>query len=169
MFPYALPEKYMNQILLDIVKHLNHQFQIIPILYASYAVEKVLGSSVGANDIDLLIPSHDFYNRKTLISYLETQGFIHFDDEVIAFQKDGVRIELADDEVWLHVCDIDQASLHTIKHDESEYLLMGASNLIKLYKFLSSLQTRSEIKRTKDLHKINLLRQSILGGTCLYQ
>jgi hypothetical protein len=159
----------MNHILLDIVKHLNHQFHITPILYASYALEKVLGLSVGANDIDLLIPSHDFLNRKTLISYLETQGFNHFDDEVIAFQKDGVRIELADEEVWLHVCEIDQRSLHTIKHEESEYLMMGASNLLKLYHFLSSLQTRSEIKRTKDLHKINLLRQSIQHGTCLYQ
>ncbi len=157
----------MNQVLLDITKHLNTKFQIIPILYASFAVEKVLGIDLEAKDIDLLIPKHHFLSRHDIITYLLFQGYEYIHDEVIHLTKDGIDIELADEDYWIKHCHLEPKDFHTIHENQVTYQILGARNLVNLYGYLLSLKHRSIEKKQKDLAKIDMLNQFISNHQCL--
>lgn len=159
----------MNQVLSDIVFHLNQAFHITPILYASFALEKVLGINLNAADIDLLIPSSDFERREHIISYFQSMGYQYQRDEVIHLMKDHISIELADEDVWLDALKINRDTLHLINDHDHSYQLLGASNLLKLYQYLSQLSHRSEEKRSKDIQKIKIIKQALDQDACRYR
>jgi hypothetical protein len=156
----------MNHVLLDIVKHLNHQFQITPILYGSFAVEKVLGQDLLAKDIDLLIPSHYFKDRQGIITYLLFQGYEYIQDEVIHLSKDRIDIELADETYWMKHALLDPKAFHQIQAETCTYQILGAKNLLNLYQYLVTLKDRSFEKKQNDLRKITLLHECINHHVC---
>jgi hypothetical protein len=157
----------MNTVFLEIVKHLNTKFQITPILYASFALEKVLGTNLDAKDIDLLIPKHHFEHRHDIISYFLFQGYHYIHDDVIHLVKDGIDIELADESYWITHCHLDKKAFHTVHEASCTYQILGARNLMNLYGYLLTLKNRSIEKKQKDQVKIEMLSTCISNHSCM--
>jgi hypothetical protein len=141
----------------EAVKILNRSFQCIPILYGSYAVEKILRTQVDAHDIDLLIEPKILERKPELTGAFEEAGFEYLHDDPLAFGKAGIEIELADREKWFGLCGFSSEGLLIRKGFDFRYVLLDAGNLAKLYRFLIRDPLRLEPKKRKDEIILGLL------------
>ncbi len=151
----------MENILQETVAILNEILGIKPILFASFATEKVMGKSYQAHDIDLLIPVPTKEQKEALIKEFAEHGFTYLDQYVGTFTKDGIDVELSNHDMWFHFCGFDNQSLYEITGPTFAYELMGASNLIKLYRFLLTYPHRDPKKFPKDRIKIKDLSDAL--------
>jgi hypothetical protein len=145
----------MENILQETVAILNEILGIKPILFASFATEKVMGRSYHAHDIDLLIPVPTTTQKEALIQEFAEHGFSYLDQYVGTFTKDGIDVELSDRDVWFKFCGFETKSLYEISGATFSYDLMGAENLLRLYRFLLTYPKRDPKKFPKDRIKIN--------------
>jgi len=144
----------MDLVLNEAAVVLNKEFKVKPILYASFALEKVLGKSFDAHDIDLFIPRVLFRQKNELIAEFKKNGFEYIETEVLTFKKHEIEIEFADKEKWFPICGLRENGIHLVSSSEGQYWMLDADNLLHLYKYLSTLSNRLEDKRKKDLLKI---------------
>lgn len=64
------------KIFLEITKALNEFFSIVPILYGSLGLYRVIGESGKVNDIDILVPDKFTHERwKDLINLMKNLNF----------------------------------------------------------------------------------------------
>jgi len=144
----------MDFVLNEAAMILNKEFQTKPILYASFALEKVLGKGFDAHDIDLFIPRDLLKKKNELISAFKKSGFDYIETEVLTFKKHEIEVEFADKEKWFPICGLKENGIHLRSSSQGQYFMLDADNLLHLYKHLSTLTNRSEDKRKKDLSKI---------------
>ena len=91
----------MKKTLFEVTQILNEKFQVIPLLYGSFALEEVLDKDYQAHDIDLLIPVEVLKNKIELIEAFVMNGFTYFNQEVLTFEKNGIEIEISNLEKWI--------------------------------------------------------------------
>ncbi len=101
----------MENILQETVAILNEILGIKPILFASFATEKVLGRSYQAHDIDLLVRVPTKTQKEALIKEFAEHGFTYLDQYVSTFSKDGIDVELSDRDLWFKQCGFDTQPL----------------------------------------------------------
>jgi len=147
----------MDLVLNEAATILNKEFKVKPILYASYALEKVLGKSFDAHDIDLFLPRSILQQKNELIAEFKKNGFEYIETEVLTFKKHEIEIEFADKERWFPICGLKEKGIHLISSSQGQFFMLDADNLLHLYKYLSTLSNRSDDKRKKDLVKIKSL------------
>jgi hypothetical protein len=152
----------MEAVFDETVRILNQTFACDPILYASFGMEKGLGIPVNAKDIDLLIPKNILIQRSRLIQAFQSNGFASVLQEVLTFQKNGIRVELAEQEKWMIWCHFSAHGISRITENKHTFQLLDAANLLLLYEFLVSDPSRSETKRVSDRQKIAWLRQYLM-------
>jgi len=151
----------MEEILQETVAILNEILGVKPVLYASFAVEKVLGRSFQAHDIDLLVPSFTPEQKKALIQEFAEHGFTYLDQYSATFTKNGIDVELSNHDYWFKVCSFDPDGLYEISGLTFRYDLLSASNLLKLYTYLVSNFKRDPKKLGKDKLKIQSLKDAL--------
>lgn len=149
----------MKKTLIEVTQILNEKFQVIPLLYGSFALEEVLDKDYQAHDIDLLIPVEVLKNKIELIEAFVMNGFTYFNQEVLTFEKNGIEIEISNLEEWTKNSNwiIEENTL--IHQDNIQYQLLSAKNLERLYQFLMSDKRRSKEKKQKDQEKLNDLKK----------
>ena len=149
----------MKKTLFEVTQILNEKFQVIPLLYGSFALEEVLKKDYHARDIDLLIPIEVLKNKIELIEAFVMKGFTYFNQEVLTFEKNGIEIEISNLEEWTKNSNwiIEENTL--IHQDNIQYQLLSAKNLERLYQFLMSDKRRSKEKKQKDQEKLNDLKK----------
>jgi hypothetical protein len=151
----------MDHILKEAALLLNQKYNIQPVLYGSFALEKVTQTSFQAKDIDLLIPSYLLERKKQLILLFTTHGFEYIQKEVLTFRKDAIDVELADYDKWDFLCEFKQTQNRIMKTGEATYILMGKHNLLKLYHYLYKDRSRSILKHQEDIKKLKALNRLI--------
>ncbi len=151
----------MEEILQETVAILNEILGVKPVLYASFAVEKVLGRSFQAHDIDILVPPVTPQQKKALIQEFEEHGFSYLDQYVATFTKNGIDVELGDRDHWFKVCAFDPEGLYEISGLTFRYDLLSASNLLKLYTYLGTHFKRDPKKIGKDQLKVQSLKDAL--------
>ncbi|PKK99227.1 MAG: hypothetical protein CVV57_03420 [Tenericutes bacterium HGW-Tenericutes-2] len=149
----------MKKTLMEVTKILNEKFQVIPLLYGSFALEEILKKDYQAHDIDLLIPIEVLKNKIDLIEAFVMNGFTYFNQEVLTFEKNGIEIEISNLEEWIKNSNWDIEENTLIHQDKIQYELLSAKNLEKLYQFLISDKRRSKEKKQKDQEKLNDLKK----------
>lgn len=149
----------MKKTLIEVAQILNEKFQVIPLLYGSFALEEVLDKDYQAHDIDLLIPKEVLKNKIELIEAFVMNGFTYFNQEVLTFEKNGIEIEISNLEEWIKNSNWDIEENTLIHQDKIQYQLLSARNLEKLYQFLISDKRRSKEKKQKDQEKLNDLKK----------
>lgn len=148
----------MKNILIEVSEILNKNFNTIPLLYGSYALQKVLFKDYQARDIDLLIEQDILKNRVELTKVFVMKGFTYINQEVLTLEKNGIEIEISNLEKWIDNTGIDLDENILIQENESKYYLLSAKNLEKLYQFLLNDKRRSKEKKLKDQEKLNDLK-----------
>jgi len=149
----------VKKTLIEVAQILNEKFQVIPLLYGSFALEEVLDKDYQAHDIDLLIPKEVLKNKIELIEAFVMNGFTYFNQEVLTFEKNGIEIEISNLEEWIKNSNWDIEENTLIHQDKIQYQLLSARNLEKLYQFLISDKRRSKEKKQKDQEKLNDLKK----------
>ena len=149
----------MKKTLIEVTQILNEKFQVIPLLYGSFALEEALDKDYQAHDIDLLIPKEVLNNKIELIEAFVMNGFTYFNQEVLTFEKNGIEIEISNLEEWIKNSNWNIEENTMIHQDNIQYQLLSARNLEKLYKFLISDKRRSKEKKQKDQEKLNDLKK----------
>ncbi|MBU1142203.1 MAG: hypothetical protein KKH92_01005 [Firmicutes bacterium] len=148
----------MDSILIEVSAILNQRFDTIPLLYGSYALQKVLDKDYQARDIDLLIDENILKNKIELISAFVMKGFAYIHQEVLTFEKNGIEIEISNLEKWIENSSFEIEENELIQESGSKFYLLSANNLKRLYQFLLSDKRRSNEKKQKDQEKLNDLR-----------
>jgi len=148
----------MDSILIEVSAILNQRFDTIPLLYGSYALQKVLDKDYQARDIDLLIDENILKNKIELISAFVMKGFTYIHQEVLTFEKNGIEIEISNLEKWIENSSFEIEENELIQESGSKFYLLSANNLKRLYQFLLSDKRRSNEKKQKDQEKLNDLR-----------
>ncbi len=159
----------MEAILQETMAILNEILGVKPVLYASFAVEKVLGTSFQAHDIDVLIPTPTPEQKQALIKEFAEHGFAYLDQYVATFSKNGIDVELGDRDFWFNLCSFDPQGLYEISGLTFRYDLLSASNLLKLYTFLVNNPKREPKKVPKDLVKVQCLRDALEKHTTQFR
>ena len=149
----------MKKTLIEVTQILNEKFQVIPLLYGSFALEEVLDKDYQAHDIDLLIPVEVLKNKIELIEAFVMNGFTYFNQEVLTFEKNGIEIEISNLEKWIKNSNWNIEENTLIHLDHIQYQLLSAKNLERLYQFLMSDKRRSKEKKQKDQEKLNDLKK----------
>jgi len=149
----------VKKTLIEATQILNEKFQVIPLLYGSFALEEVLDKDYQAHDIDLLIPKEVLKNKIELIEAFVMNGFTYFNQEVLTFEKNGIEIEISNLEEWIKNSNWDIEENTLIDQDHIQYQLLSAKNLERLYQFLISDKRRSKEKKQKDQEKLNDLKK----------
>lgn len=148
----------MKHILLEVSKILNQHFNVVPLLYGSYALQEVLNHDYQARDIDLLIEDQVLKNKVELIQVFVLEGFTYYNKKVLTFEKDGIEIEISNLEDWIKNASINMEENILTQENESKYYLLSANNLKRLYQFLLTDKRRSNEKKLKDQAKLNDLK-----------
>lgn len=152
----------MEAVFDETVRILNQTFACEPILYASFGMEKGLGIPVDAKDIDLLVPKNVLMQQSRLIQAFQSNGFTPVPQAVLTFQKDAVRVELAEQEKWMERCHFSVGGIQRITRNRHTFQLLDATNLLLLYEFLACDPGRLETKRASDRKKITWIRQYLM-------
>lgn len=146
----------MTEILKEIVSVLD-RFSCMPILYGSFAGEVVLGRSLSAHDIDLLIPSALLARKSELDRAFRKAGFHPLSRAVTTYEKAGIETELAEWEKWSSRCGWDGEGI--FRPMGFPCLVLNAESLGRLYAFLEADPERPEEKRRKDAGKLILIEE----------
>jgi len=147
---------------LKIAKNLNSFLNVIPIVYGSLGLYRIIGEHGKCKDIDILIPN-EFVNEKwnELIDVMEKMGFKLGDEYkhefvcgsgTIAFleQNDLIRrINLYPDSLMMH-------SINNVKFKE-----LSAENYLSAYKFMVQDEHREKEKKKSDQEKADLIEKFI--------
>ncbi|MDD4987889.1 MAG: hypothetical protein PHS68_03245 [Candidatus Izemoplasmatales bacterium] len=149
----------MEKILREATQVLKQEFEWQPILFASAAIEKIIGKSFHAQDIDLLVPNQIQKQQSELIRLFSNAGFSYEEGVVPTFVKEGIVVELSNLEQWVKKC---QWSLADMTKDETgvQYQVLGREDLIKLYQVLIEDPSRAERKKQFDQRKLSALLDS---------
>jgi len=150
------------EVFLEVTEELNDFFNIIPILYGSLGLYKIIGEDDESQDIDILVPD-EFVNGRwnKLISLMEKIGFklkneheheFIRNSEIVAFgtQKDLVkRIQLNPNKLTV-------SSVDNIKFKE-----LSAEDYLSVYKLMLRDDYRQEKLGENDKKKIELIKKYI--------
>lgn len=146
----------MTEILKEIVS-VFERFSCMPILYGSFAGEVVLGRSLSAHDIDLLIPTEVLNRKNEWDRAIREAGFHALSRTVPTYEKTGIEVELAEWEKWVMRCGWEEHG--TFRPEGFPCLVLNADSLLRLYRYLESDPERAEEKRRKDAAKRFLFQE----------
>ena len=85
-------EKYKKEAFLQITEMLNARLGITPLLFGSLGLEQRLGTDLGADDVDVLIPE-EFLSEKwdCIAKIMSEEGYTLYDAHEHAFETKTIR------------------------------------------------------------------------------
>lgn len=150
------------EIFLEVAGKLNNFFDVIPILYGSLGLYKIIGEHSECNDVDVLLPD-EFINKKwqDLIDLMRKIGFelkdereheFIRDSEIVAFAKQDdliKRINLYPNDLVVH-------NINDVKFKE-----LSVKNYLSVYKLMLRDDYRQKKRGKADQEKIDLIEEYI--------
>lgn len=120
------------KIFLEVAKALNKSFGIIPILYGSLGLNRVIGEFGKANDIDILVPD-EFVNKRwtKLVNFMQGLNFGLKDEHEHEFIRKGKIIAFATEDDLVEHAKVDPRNLKiSEKSSESSLKSFLRSNIL---------------------------------------
>lgn len=150
------------EIFLEVAKALNESFSIIPILYGSLGLYKIIGEHGKCNDIDILV-SDEFINERwnELINLMERMRFklkdeheheFIRDSEIVAFAKQDDLIK----RINLYPNDLIVYNINNVKFKE-----LSVKDYLSVYRLMLRDDYRQEKRGKADQEKIDLIEKYI--------
>ena len=168
-----LKNKFMNndskekfEIFLEVAEALNKSFQVVPILYGSLGLYRVIQRPGTVNDIDILVPD-EFVNDKweNLIELAESLGFKLKDEHEHEFERDRKLVAFA--------TELDLAKMANVKPDDLKISIvdgvkfkeLSPEQYLEIYQLMLRDNYRQEKRGTADQEKIALLKENLASKT----
>lgn len=156
-----LQEERRFKIFLEVVKALNKEFGIKPILYGSFGLEQVLRKNLKAQDIDVLISDGVLENSwDKLVRVMSGLGFVLDDLKEHEFVRVGERLAFAPQSDLAKLTGLTSGMLKNFKVGGAEYKGLNASQYLTLYESLRDDPYRRKTgKMQKDEEKIKMIKE----------
>jgi hypothetical protein len=142
---------------IDIAKKLN-SINIIPVLYGSLGLSKLIKKDLNPQDIDILIPERfltkDWDQLKTCI---EDMRYNLFDAHEHEFHKNDIKIAFASEESLILFADVDYMELQVV-YDIGTYKILRREEYMKVYTKSLTDGYRKTKNNGKDQVKIEILK-----------
>ena len=158
------------KIFLEVTKALNESFNIIPILYGSLGLYRVIGEYGESHDIDILVPD-EFVNKKwdELIDLMKKREFKLKDKHEHEFIRDSEIVAFAREEDLNERIGLNPNSLKVSSSDNIRFKELSAENYLSVYRFMLRDDYRQEKRGKADREKINLIKEYISRKTRINQ
>jgi len=147
---------------LENARILSNELGVTPLLYGSLGLEYRTGKSLGADDIDILIPKRyitDAWNEFKVL--LESHGYRLTDEHEHTFEKLGVSYSYADIEDLEVFAGIDIEKIETLTSDGTCFLLLSLEDYLKVYEKSVQDGYRIKVRQKKDREKIKISKEAL--------
>lgn len=153
------------EVFLEIARTLNESLGIIPIIFGSLGLNRVIGEFKKANDIDILLPD-DFVNGKfaELDQTMIRLGF-QFNkkiktalDHEYEFVREGDMVSFGPEEEWLNLLKTSREELNVSEVVGVNFKEFSAKQYLKIYQILALIPERQK-KGKEDDKKISLMEE----------
>ncbi len=157
-------EKYKKEAFLQITEMLNARIGITPLLFGSLGLEQRLGTDLGADDVDVLIPE-EFLSEKwnCIAEIMSEEGYTLYDAHEHAFEKDGLSVAFASIENLVPFAGVDTGKIPVTDENGVRYYLLDLQDYLKVYTASSKDGYRRDTKNKNDNQKIELIKQALNG------
>ncbi len=144
-------------------KLLNDRFGITPLLYGSLGLEVLTGTSLNADDIDILIPEMFVTGgRRTEFQlFLENRGYVLIDEHEHTFLKSGVKYSYASIEELKVFVNIAVGDINIRNVSDTKFSLLSLEQYLKVYQKSSQDGYRLNVKEKQDNQKIEFIKRMI--------
>jgi len=143
---------------LKIAKHLNSKLNIIPVLYGSLGLSKIVERDLNPEDIDILVPKkYITTDWKKLIKTLQEINYQLVNIKEHKFVNINYKIGIAYEEDLLPFANVDYKNLEILSEKDIQYKILNINQYRKVYEKSKSDSYRSQKNNKKDLEKIKLI------------
>jgi len=143
---------------LRIAKHLNSKLNIIPVLYGSLGLAKIIQKDLGSKDIDILVPQkYITTDWDKLIKTLSEINYQLIDDREHEFIRSNYKIGVAFEEDLFSFAGIDHNKLRIVSDNSVNFKVLNINQYLKIYNRSKNDSYRSQKNNKKDLEKIKLI------------
>ena len=147
---------------LENTRILSDRFDIVPLLYGSLGLAYLTEDNLGANDIDILVPSVFITERwQEFKAFLETQGYILVDEHEHTFERDCVEYSYADIEDLQSFVGICREDIETHEVEGVRFLLLSLTQYLVVYQKSCKDGYRVNVRQKKDADKIKFIESKI--------
>lgn len=156
-------EKYLY--FLKNAEFLNNKFNIVPLLYGSLGLSKLLNDKLKVDDIDILIP--EIYLEENWDNFrkcLENEGYKLIDLHEHTFKKNGIDYSYASIENLKEFANIEIEEINIISDEKIKYRLLNLKQYLKVYEKSSQDGYRINKKEKQDFDKILLIKNALRNG-----
>jgi len=149
------------EIFLEVSRLLN-TYDIVPILYGSLGLWKIIGEFDKANDIDILVPK-EFINKNKkwddLISFMEEINFKLKDEDEHEFIRDSEIAAFGNEKDLNEKIHINTEGLKISKIGGVKFKELSPKQYLMVYQFMLRDNYRQEKRGKGDQKKIGLIKK----------
>jgi len=143
---------------LKIAKQLNCELDIIPVLYGSLGLSRIIQKDLNSEDIDILVPKKYIttdWNR--LMKTLQKINYQLINEKEHEFVYQNYKIGIAFEEDLFPFAKVSHKNLNVVSDGGANYKTLGIDQYKKIYEVSKNDSYRSEKNNKKDLRKIELI------------
>ena len=144
---------------LSIAKELN-SIDIIPVLYGSLGLSKLLNIDLKPQDIDILLSQKFFKTDRDLLkNFIEKFWYKLVDLHEHEFKKDSIKIAFASQEDLNPFANINYDKLEIFESSMGTYKKLSLQDYLKVYTKSSQDSYRKDKNNNKDKSKIDIIKK----------
>ena len=150
------------EIFLEVAEKLNDFFSVIPILYGSLGLYRIIGEHGKCSDIDILIPD-EFVNERwdELINLMEKMGFKLKDEHEHEFIRDSEIVAFAKQDDLIKRIELDPNNLTVYNVNNIKFKELLVKDYLFVYRLMLRDDYRQEKREKADQEKIDLIEKYI--------
>lgn len=143
---------------LRITKHLNSELNVIPVLYGSLGLSKIIQKDLNSEDTDILVP-HKYISSdwEKLVKTLDKISYQLVNEKEHEFVCLKNKIGIAFEEDLFPFAKVDYKKLNTITDNDAKFKMLNINQYKKVYEASKTDSYRLQKNNKKDLEKIQLI------------
>jgi len=150
------------EVFLEVARKVNDFFNVIPILYGSLGLYKIIGEYSECSDIDILIPD-EFVNERwnELIDLMEKMGFKLKDEHEHEFIRGSEIVAFAKQDDLIKRIELDPNKLIVSNINNIKFKELLIKNYLSVYRLMLRDDYRQKKRKKADQEKIDLIEKYI--------
>ncbi len=147
---------------LRIAKHLNSELNIVPVLYGSLGLSRIIQKDLNSEDIDILVSQKYItidWNR--LIKTLQKINYQLVNEKEHKFIYKSYKIRIAFEEDLFPFAKVNHKNLNVVSDDGVDYKILRMDQYKRVYEVSKNDSYRLEKNNKKDFEKIKLIDSCI--------
>jgi hypothetical protein len=146
------------ELFLSIAQCLNSKLQVVPLLYGSLGLSRVLNDDLSPDDVDMLIDSYFIRDGwEQLQSLMTEEGYQLVDENEHEFIKDRIMVAFADISSLPSFAGINLSAIKTTVHYDIQFMELNAKQYLAVYTASQQDGYCKEKRGKNDALKIQLI------------